>query len=177
MQALLSILPAPPGGGLVDLWPYTMDLWPISSSIWNLVYPCHNGGEFLFYFSDWMYVACDMRSSTQTPYTFIVAMCACTHAEVIIHCSLLSKFHPLLHHSIAITKYRDVHTCCTFMHACTTSTFCFGAAWYLLDDPTKYHEDPTSFSWNMRVCLLPQVECSFPCAVRAYMHMHTHEHY
>ena len=32
-------------------------------------------------------------------------------------------------------------------------------------------------TWDMRVCILPQVVCMFSRAVSACMHMHTHKHY
>ena len=49
--------------------------------------------------------------------------------------------------------------------------------WYLLDNHKNFHKNRTSFSLNMMVSLLSQVECMLTCAGHACAHMHAHQHY
>ena len=154
----------------MGLRPTTVGLRPSPNSIWNLVSPWVIWGVYLKKIR--LNVARDMRSSTPTHLMFMSVVHM--HAHWSILCSLPSNpiffHHPQILHCLqAISTLR--------MCVCMYHFQYLVIPWYLPDNHTKFHKDPTSPSWNIKVSLLPQVACTFLLTVCEQAHVYAHEHY
>ena len=111
-----------------------------------------------------------MRSSTPTR---LCPWCTCMHIEVysVVYQTIQSFF--IIPKLCTVFKLLAHWEC---VCVCITSNILW-FAWYLPDNHTKFHKDPSSPSWNIKVSLLPQVACTFLLIVCEQAHVYAHEHY